>query len=74
MTSSDKEAADAMARDWTRDHDRLTAERDVAYQSLARIHTWLGRAIENGVTDALVEDAYNEAAELVRIGGEEPTP
>jgi hypothetical protein len=45
-----------------------------AHRSLTRIHTWLGNALEQkrhrgDMVDAegLIEDAYNEAAERVRV-------
>jgi hypothetical protein len=48
--------------------DDLERELGQAYLMLSRIHTWLGGALEGeAITRGLVEDAYAEAGEMVKL-------
>ena len=48
--------------------DDLERELGQAYLMLNRIHTWLGNALEDEeIVRALVEDAYAEAGEAVKL-------
>jgi hypothetical protein len=54
------------------DEVRLLAERiDELHRSLVRIHTWCGNVLEYGLASdrgrGLIEDAYTEAGEQVRL-------
>ena len=55
-------------------YETLRAERDQLQRSMLLIHTWLGKAMDHkryrgDMVDAegLIEDAYNEADERVRL-------
>lgn len=53
--------------------EKLAVERNAALRSLARIHTWLGKAMEQKTyrgdmvdAEGLIEDAYGESEEWVQ--------
>lgn len=54
--------------------ESLLTERDKLARSMLLIHTWLGRAMDHKTyrgdmvdAEGLVEDAYNEASERVKL-------
>lgn len=49
-------------------YEALRAERDQLQRSMLLIHTWLGRALERKPPhEGLIEDAFNEASERVKL-------